>query len=128
MSDSATFELETDLEKETVNRQISLLWHGLGYEVDIYNYSEYTNRIFCTLDYVYGYPEEEAMVRNVVHYLLSIASTRKIYYYRCADFAPLADDAFSVIEITADDLFKEEFRPSLGASITQKYLLRATYT
>ncbi|MGF1677493.1 MAG: hypothetical protein ACFCUV_27950 [Rivularia sp. (in: cyanobacteria)] len=127
MSDSATFELETDVRKETVNRQISLLWHGLGYDVDVYNYSEYTNRIFCTLDYVYGYLEEEVMVRNVVHYLLSIASTRKIYYYRCADFAPLADDTFPVLEITVDDLFKEEFRPSLGASITQKYLLRATY-
>ncbi|MCY6493923.1 hypothetical protein [Leptolyngbya sp. GGD] len=127
MSNSATFELETAVEMETVTDRVSRSWHGFGYDVSVYSYPEFNNRIFCTLDYVYGYPEEEAMLREVVDYLLSIASMQKIYYYRCADFAPLPDDAFPTPEITVDDLFQEEFRPSLGASIMQKFLLHTTY-
>ncbi len=63
------------------------------------------------------------MIRNVVTYLLKIAVNRKVYYYRCADFTPLTDDAFPVLDISVDDLFREEFRLALGASIMQKFLL-----
>lgn len=127
MSDSATFELETTVKKESMINQISILWQGFGYYVDIYRYPDRNNRIFCTLDYLYGYPEEETMIRKVVSYLLDIAFEHKLYYYRCADFAPLSDDAFPILEITVDDLFQEAFRPSLAASVTQKFLIRATH-
>lgn len=123
MSDSATFEFETTVKQETLKHQISLLWCGWGYSVDVYHYPDYSNRIFVTLEYIFGYPEEEVMIRNVVTYLLKIAVNQKVYYYRCADFAPLADDVFLVLDISVDDLFREEFRPALGASMMQKFLL-----
>ena len=126
MSDSATFELETTVDRETIVRQISLSWHGFGYYVDVYSYPQHSNRVFCTLDYVYGQPEEEGMLRKVVDYLLSIASNQKIYYYRCIDFAPIPDDAFPIPKIAVSDLFQETFRPSIAASITQKFLLKKT--
>ncbi|MBV6621461.1 MAG: hypothetical protein KI793_00670 [Rivularia sp. (in: Bacteria)] len=123
MSDSATFEFETTLKQEILKYEISFLWCGLGYSAHIYSYPDYANRIFCTLDYIFGYSEEEVMIRNVVTYLLKIAVNRKVYYYRCADFTPLTDDAFPILDISVDDLFREEFRPALGASIMQKFLL-----
>lgn len=127
MSDSATFELETTKQEAIITRQISCLWHGFGYYVDVYSYPQYPHRVFCTLDYVYGHPDEEVMLRRVADYLLNIASNQKIYYYRCADFAPLSDDAFLTPEITVDDLFQDAFRPSIAASVTQKYLLQKTH-
>ncbi|MBD1850802.1 hypothetical protein [Leptolyngbya sp. FACHB-711] len=125
MSDSATFEFETILDLQTIACQISNLWKGDGYYADVYTHPGYrSNRFFCTLEYIYGYPNEEEMLRDAVNYLLEIASNQQVYYYRCSDFAPLPDEVQSIVRINLDNLFQTEFSPSLQASIERKYLIR----
>jgi hypothetical protein len=124
MSDSATFEFESILELKILEQDLSMLWKGFGYTVDVYknpNYDEH--RIFCLLEYFYGFQEEDIMLIKVVEYLLKIASNSKVYYYKCNDFSPLKDGDFPIQNIAIMDLLREENRPSLSASITQKFLL-----
>ncbi|MDX2212439.1 MAG: hypothetical protein SFY66_04040 [Oculatellaceae cyanobacterium bins.114] len=123
MSNSATFELKTDVDEQIVVERIAELWSGFGYNANVYSYPQYGSEIFCNLEYVFGLPKEEKMLREVVDYLLGIAFSHQIYYYRCADFAPLRDGYIPILEIQVDDLFSEEFRPSIGASIEAKYLI-----
>ncbi|WP_276750836.1 hypothetical protein [Chlorogloeopsis fritschii] len=86
MSDSATFELTTTVDKSTIAHRVAELWKGFAYSSDIYTFPGYNEKIFCTLDYVFGYPVEKEMIRKVLNYLLDIASNHEVYYYRCADF------------------------------------------
>jgi hypothetical protein len=133
MTRNATFEFTTNLNPKIVLEQISKLWLGLGYEVDIYTLETFVCNIedkitlFCTLDYIYGASEEEEMIRKVVAYLLNISLEQKIYYYRYME-ARSTDDLDerkkTPIEITVDDLFREEYEPSLSGIIDLRYVIR----
>jgi hypothetical protein len=128
MTSSITFELRTVIDKHTVEQQLSNIWKGEGYTVAILEYPEYGDELFCYLDYFFGYPEEEMMIRGAVAYLLDIAVEHQIYYYRYSEFHPLQIQGYSrivlpVLEITVDDIFSEAFRPTIEISNEAKYLI-----
>ena len=83
------------------------------------------NSVFCVLEYIFGDPEEESMLRQSIDYLLSISLNYEIFYYRCSDFIGLVDPQHPIIEIEVDDLFREEYATSIGASLEQKYKIQA---
>jgi hypothetical protein len=118
MTRNATFEFTTNLQPKIVSMQLSKLWFGLGYEVDIYTLDSSicmlndTIKLCCTLDYFMGASEEEVMMRQVVDYLLKISIEHKIYYYRYYE----ADSRWDLeqeeklsTKIAIDDLFTEEY-------------------
>lgn len=121
MSDTAVFELKTNLDKDTIRQEVAQIWKGYDVDVSPYN-SDEIDTIFCELLYVFGHPGEDEAIRKVVEYLLKIALEHKVYYYRCADFIPITND--QPLEITIDDIFKEEYEPSIGANIPERYLIR----
>lgn len=77
--------------------------------------------VFCILEYIFGEPEEESMIREVVSYLPNVSLNQEIYYYRCLDFIGLIDPEHLIVEIEIEDLFSKEYAPSIGASLEQKY-------
>ena len=132
MTRNATFEFTTNLNPKIVYEQLSELWQGIGYEVDLYTLEtsacllQEKMTLFCTLDYIYGASEEEQMMREVVDYLFKIAIDRQFYYYRYCE-ARSMDDIKSrekpPIKITVDDLFREEYEPSLSGNIDLRYAI-----
>lgn len=66
MSASATFELITDVNPQIVAEEVSILWSGSCYYTSVYQYPSYGSEVFCNLEYFFGRPEEEKMLRNVV--------------------------------------------------------------
>lgn len=126
MSNSATFEFETAVEISEVTETISFLWNRFGYEASIYVESGAPERTFCTLDYLFGAPEERPMLMSVLQYIHSISSDGKVYYYRCADFVGAVNNRAAhlpILEVSVDDLFIADYAPSLAASIETKYLV-----
>ena len=125
MSDNATLEFESSVDKEKIQSEVSKKWKRFGYKSYVYNYPEIPNKIFCTLDYFFGYPDEVAMFNEVLKYLRSIAKDGKVFYYRCDDFAPIIESEphMPILEINAEDIFTPELSPSIGASMERKYLV-----
>ena len=123
MSNTAAFELRSDLSRDIIRKEVNQIWKG--YDADISSYNNHKNNdiIFCDLLYIFGYPEEEEQIREVIDYLLSIALEQQVYYYRCSDFIGGVDKN-RIVEITVDDIFTDQYRPSIGASIVEKYLIR----
>ena len=129
MSNTAIFELRTNLDKNTLHKQVTHIWENQaceGYKVEIFNFNPNKNdTLFCELLYVFGYSEEYERIREVIEYLLKIALDNQIYYYRCGDFLDLADDDDDeYTEITIDDIFTDKYEPSIGANTAEKYLIR----
>ncbi|MBN8563738.1 MAG: hypothetical protein J0L70_24690, partial [Leptolyngbya sp. UWPOB_LEPTO1] len=89
-----------------------------------YNSLRSFNLSSYVLEYIFGEPEEEWMIRQCVDYLLSIALNHEIYYYRCSDFIGLVNPEHPVIDIEIDKLFVEEYAPSIGASREEKYRIQ----
>jgi hypothetical protein len=135
MTRNATFEFTTNLQPEIVSMRLSKLWFGVGYTVDIYTLDSFVcvlNDIItlcCTLDYIMGAPEEELMMRQVVNYLLKISIDHKIYYYRYYEANSrwdLEEKKKPSTKITIDDLFTEEYEPSLsGNNIDSRFVISA---
>lgn len=123
MSNSATFEFITSVEINEIKTEVSARWYGAGYSADVYTYPEWQDRILCTLEYFFGVQKERFMLFQVLKYLKYISFDQKVYYYRCADFAPIYDLRIPVLEICAEDIFTDEFSPSMGASIETKYAI-----
>ena len=128
MSNTATFELRTNLGKDTLHKQVSLIWEEQtckGYEVEVFNFNPNKNDIlFCELLYILDHPEEYERIREVVNYLLNIALDNQIYYYPCSDLLDLVDDEEEYTEIRIDDIFTDQYKPSIGANSLEKYLIR----
>jgi hypothetical protein len=132
MTRNATFEFATNLQPKIVSMQLSNLWFGVGYEVDIYTLDPFvcvlndTIALCCTLDYIMGASEEEIMMRQVVDYLLKISIEHKIYYYRDYEANSrwdLEEKKKPPTKITIDDLFTEEYEPSLGGNIDLRFVI-----
>ncbi|VEP17660.1 conserved hypothetical protein [Hyella patelloides LEGE 07179] len=126
MSDTAIFELETNVEREIIQEKLTYLWQKAckGYKVDTWDGDSYgVKTIFCELLYVFREPGEEEAIREVVDYLLSISLYNQIYYYRCDEYISEELKARSLTNITVDDLFTEQYRPSIGANIPQRFLI-----
>jgi hypothetical protein len=143
MTRNATFEFMTNLRPNKVLEDVSKLWTGIGYDVDIYTLEtcdaikdsiplfcslDYKNSIilFCTLDYVYGEPEEEQMIRKVANYLIEIAIDHRIYYYRYSEAMSMyssEERRKEPTKITVDDLFYPEYEPSLSGNIDLRYMI-----
>ncbi|MEL6814319.1 MAG: hypothetical protein AAFP03_05830 [Cyanobacteria bacterium J06598_3] len=129
MSDSATFEFETAVAIAEVSETISFLWDGSCCEANVYAESGAPGRTFCTLDYLFGTPEERPMLMSVLQYIHSISSDGKVYYYRCADFVGAVNNRSAhlpILEVSVDDLFTADYAPSLAASVETKYLVFLT--
>jgi hypothetical protein len=70
--------------------------------------------------------EEEQMMRQVVDYLFKIAINRQVYYYRYSEATSRYDvnqRGKTPIYITVDDLFREEYEPSLSGNIDIRYAI-----
>lgn len=127
MSNSATFELKTSESITTIQNCVSQLWRGYAVNVfvqEVLLFQNVKDSVFCILEYIFGEPEEESTIREVVSYLLSIYLNQEIYYYRCSDFIGLVDPKRPIVEIEIEDLFSKEYAPSIGASLEQKYKIR----
>ncbi|MBD1845362.1 hypothetical protein H6F89_18515 [Cyanobacteria bacterium FACHB-63] len=110
-----------------IERCVSQRWKEYAFKVfvqPIVLFENIQDSVFCILEYIFGEPEEEIMLRQVVDYLLNIAVNHEIYYYRCSDFIGLVDLQRPIIEIEIDDLFNEEYAPLIGASLMEKYRLK----
>lgn len=127
MSNSATFELKTNESITEIQKCLSQRWKGHSVDVFIQPallFQDIEDSIFCVLEYIFGEPEEEWMIRQSVDYLLNIALNHEIYYYRCSDFVGLVNPDRPVIDIEIDELFIEEYAPSIGASREEKYRIQ----
>ena len=127
MSANATLEFISFIEIGEIERNVSKIWTGRAYSADIVQYPELPNRLFCVLDYFFGYPQEKSMFYAVLSYLYKVSSDKKIFYYRCYDLAPSTayeDNLVKVEEVESQDIFSK-IPPSLGASLVVKYLITA---
>jgi hypothetical protein len=126
MSSVPVFELEIIIDLEGFERKLNEIWTRDGYSVDLLKYPEFGEcRIFCFFNYFFHkYPENERYLREIISYLLEVKSSENLYYYRCDDFVPIGDYDTPILAISIDDIFTEEFCPSLGASLEVKYLIK----
>jgi hypothetical protein len=129
MSNVATFELTTDVSPSVVELELSKYWKGLGYKVDICFFWEDKSRFLCVLEYFYSRDSYEiAMMVKAAKYLIEVATSQRILYYRAFDgigfFDPKnhAPDSASLTwiseyvpeTITSDDLYCDRYKPSMS--------------
>jgi hypothetical protein len=122
VSDEITFEFKTTVDIKEVMGHVSKIWHSENlYTVDIHPNPK-NQTLLCFLSYVYRKPIEERMVKEVVKYLFSIISDPKLYYYRCPEGMEFTADYQR--EITIDELYLDEFKPSYYDGVQYRYLIR----
>lgn len=110
MTAVAAFDVLTDVNPETVKSNLIQLW--VWKQVNILVNPE-TKLTSCILEYIFYQPEEEKSIRDIVDYLLNISKEGWIYYYPCWDVYS-NDEGDEDVEISVDDIFTEEYEPSLG--------------
>lgn len=117
MSPLAIFEILTDIDTIIINKQINSIWIGQKADAILIENSAI---ISCALMYFYEYVltdlEHIESVKNVVSYLLGISKNRLVYYYPDREVYSLSgSDDEEVVEIAVDDIFTEEYQPSLNS-------------
>lgn len=117
MSPLAIFEVLTDIDTIIINQQINSIWIGQKADAILI---ENSAMVSCALMYFYEYVltdlEHIESVKNVVSYLLSISKNRLIYYYPDREvYSSSGSDDEEVVEISVDDIFTEEYQPSLNS-------------
>jgi hypothetical protein len=117
MSPLAIFEVLTDIDTIIINKQINSIWIGQKADAILIENSAI---ISCALMYFYEYVltdlEHIESVKNVVSYLLGISKNRLVYYYPDREVYSLSgSDDEEVVEIAVDDIFTEEYQPSLNS-------------
>jgi hypothetical protein len=109
MSAVAVFDVRTNLNSEVIKSRLIELW--IWKQVDIIVNSK-TDLTTCILEYVFGRPQEEQSIRDIVKYLLNVSKNGCIYYYpswECYEY----DEEDEDIEISINDIFTEKYEPSL---------------
>jgi hypothetical protein len=113
MTAVAAFEVLTDLDVEAIKSKLLDLWIGKQVNVRLNQYNNFTT---CILEYIFNTPVEEKSIRDVVNYLLMISNNGWIYYYPDLEVYDMSDsDDDEAMEISVDDIFKEEYQPSLNS-------------
>jgi hypothetical protein len=117
MSPLAIFEILTDIDTIIINKQINSIWIGQKADAILIENSAIVS---CALMYFYEYVltdlEHIESVKNVVSYLLGISKNRLVYYYPDREVYSLSgSDDEEVVEIAVDDIFTEEYQPSLNS-------------
>jgi hypothetical protein len=117
MTAIAVFDILTDVSPEIINQNLNNIWIGQEADAILFDQKKMVN---CSLMYFYSYvitdPEHIESVRNVVDYLLSISKNGLIYYYPDYEvYTQSGSDDDEAMEISIDDIFTEEYEPSLNS-------------
>jgi hypothetical protein len=119
MSNSFTFEIKTETPREELYGQVREFWSGQSVSVDAVGSDRKT--WLCVLSYYFREPYQDLEVRRVVDFLFSQSTDGVLHYYRCSETAEYAVDFRSPLGV--DDLFGDEYRPSLHSGIQYRYRL-----
>lgn len=132
MSDVATFEFQTNIDLQSIRRQVSKCWMGEGHQVDVYTWKE-PARTFCVLEYFFGKAEEPKMLFQAAKCLLELAKDNRIYYYRCIDFVDFFDSGnhedpkevanYPLVQINVIDLLLDSYQPSMSAHTIERFII-----
>ncbi len=121
MSAVVTFEIKTVANSPEVLKTITRLWQHE--EADL-TPNETSGTIYVTLSYYYAHDSskllnEQAAIKDIIKYLFSIAADGKLYYFRdgFGDY-PDYERALAI-----DELFTEEFEPSMDTHYYWRYLI-----
>ncbi len=117
MTAIAVFDILTDVSPEIINQNLNNIWIGQQANAILFDQRKMAN---CSLMYFYSYvitdPDHIESVRNVVDYLLSISKKGLIFYYPDYEvYTQSGSDDNEAMEISIDDIFMEEYEPSLNS-------------
>jgi hypothetical protein len=120
MSASATFELPTGLDHQSIRDKVRRIWTGESVEVLV----EPDCRVTLQLCW-YVVPHEQAdELRRVALFLLEQAAGRPVFYVRDNDGYIPGECPDYPRPITVDELASAQFAPAMHNGVHNRYLIR----